>query len=135
MMLPITVQRSASSPTVDWIGRAVYESAAGTVALSDDPTTEVPFGVVREVDADLAVVDVVRLGITQGRVGVGGLTAGTSYFLAALDGATAAADGKLTDAGAGEYYVGYTLDLKADADADDMIDIFVCPGQLSIAAG
>lgn len=122
----LNVLRSAASPTSALIGYVVRESAANTVAVSTDATTEVPFGVVRDVDADLAKVSVTASGEARARVGEGGLALGVG-FLAAAD------DGRVVAATAGEFYVGRPLDLTKAHAAGDMIRIFVQPGQLSIA--
>ncbi|MEZ4436745.1 MAG: hypothetical protein R3F65_30465 [bacterium] len=131
----LSMVRRATAPTAAWIGRIVHESAPGVVSLSDDPTTQVPLGIVREIDVDLEKVSVVVAGEVRVRVGAAGLTAGSSSFIAAAEGATAAEDGKAGDATAGDFYVGRVIDLLGDAGEDAVVLAYVAPGQLARAEG
>lgn len=125
------VYRRAAASATEWVGRIVYESAANTVQLSDDPTAEIPLGVVAFVDdTDGQDVAVCVGGRAFLRVGAAGLTAGTSMFVAAAnDAGDATQDGKGVDAVAADYYVG-RVNIHADAVEDDLVEIFVSVGQL-----
>lgn len=129
-----TRTRSASSPDATWINRIVYESAAGTVAISTTPASQVPFGIVRAVDTDRSKVDVVVHGEADLIAGTGGLTPATDSFVAAENNDSAALDGRGIPATAGDYYVGRLVDLNAESAAGSIVRVFVNPGQLSVAA-
>lgn len=55
---------AASSPAESWKGKAVYESAVGTVALIADGDGVVPVGIVEDVDTSNNLVTVVVHGWT-----------------------------------------------------------------------
>lgn len=129
-MNKVSVLRTAASDPATWIGRIVYESAANTVALSSTPATQVPLGIVENIDEDLDQVVVCTMGRTHVRVGENGLTAGTDTFISANDDSGGAAnDGKADAASAGDFYVGKVL-LQVDASEDDLVPCDVFPGQL-----
>lgn len=133
-MSAITVNRgtAAAADYSDYVGRIVYQTDADTVALSDDPTAEVPFGVIHAVDPSGSRVEVAIGGISRVRVASGGLTA-EAAFVAAKDGDTAAEDGRATAAVDGDYYVGRPLS-RVDSGVDDLIPILVSVGQLNPGA-
>lgn len=128
-----TRTRSASSPDATWIGRIVYESAAGTVAISTTPASQIPFGVVHAVDTTRSKVSVVVHGEADVIAGTGGLTPSTDVFAAAEQNDSAALDGRAIPATAGDYYVGRLVDLNVETAAGGITRVFVNPGQLSIA--
>lgn len=121
----MSVTRIALSDFSENIGLPVYQSAANTIALWVDPSTE-PFGVVKYVDeADPTQVTVA----TQGddcclKVAAGGLAATAGLVT------TVGAGAKVTAPSAGEFYIASALH-KAAAAENDLIQGVVNIGQLA----
>lgn len=124
--MPVT--RSAGSDFSENVGKAVFQSAANTIALWTDPETQ-PFGIVDSVnEADPTQVSV----NIQGercclKIAAGGIAAGVG--LVTTVGATA----KLTAPSAGEFCVAMSLHQAAAAE-DALVAGVVNICQLSIAA-
>ncbi len=130
-MSAITVNRgtAAAADFSDYLGRVVYETDADTVDLSDDPTAEVPLGVIHAIDPSGVRVEVCVAGMSRVRVGAAGVTGQVGFVAAANDAGDATQDGKVVAASAGEYYVGRAL-ARVDSAEDDLIPIIVSVGQL-----
>lgn len=124
--MPVT--RAAGSDFSENVGKAVYQSAANTVALWTDPTTQ-PFGIIDSVDeADPTQVCVAVHGERCClKVAAGGLAAAVG--LVTTVGATA----KVTAPSAGDFCVAISLH-KAAAAEDALVEGIVNICQLSIEA-
>ncbi|MCB9553523.1 MAG: hypothetical protein H6705_16900 [Myxococcales bacterium] len=123
----MSVTRRSGSDFSAYLGCAVIQSGANTVALWTDPET-VPFGIIDAItEEDPQSLSIAVTGDrTRMRVGAGGIAAGSTFLT------TVGATGRAHVATAGEYFVAQNLHAKAGAEGD-LVEVIVTVGQLSIA--